>query len=122
MLENQFTRMFGLSAPLMQAPIGSAAGPELVAAVCGAGALGALPVWWMPLATVAETVRRTCTLTPRPFAVNIRADLPQSDYVRAAIDSGARVIHLFWGTRISSLRSHASQVCGWRSRCPMPMM
>jgi nitronate monooxygenase len=42
-------RTLGLTAPIVQAPIGPmAASPGLAAAVAGAGALGMLALTWMP--------------------------------------------------------------------------
>ncbi len=43
MVATEFTDMFGCRLPLQQAGMGGVAGPELVAAVTGAGAMGVLP-------------------------------------------------------------------------------
>ena len=98
MLETPFTRALSLSAPIMQAPIGAAAGPDLAAAVSNAGGLGSLAAWWLPVEPFAASVRRTAALTSNRFSVNLRADLDQADHLRAALDAGARVVHLFWGS------------------------
>jgi nitronate monooxygenase len=96
-MQTAFTRALSLQAPLMQAPIGRSAGPELVASVSNAGALGALTIWAMPLTRVASSIQATARLTGKPFAVNVRADLKQHDYVGVALENGARLVHLFWG-------------------------
>jgi len=98
-----FTRDFALDVPIVQGPMGGAAGPELVAAVCNAGALGILPVWFLGANEVADQVSATRTLTDRAFAVNIRADLQQLDHIQAAIDAGVSIIHLFWGDPAASM-------------------
>ncbi len=98
MLQTAFTRALALSTPIMQAPIGIAAGPDLAAAVSNAGGLGSVAAWWMPLEIFAELVRRTVGLTSNRFSVNLRADLDQKEHLLTALDAGARVIHLFWGS------------------------
>lgn len=94
---NSFTRGFGVKLPIVQGPIGGAAGPELVAAVADAGGLGISPVWTMSLERLEQEVREIQKLTSRPFAVNLRADLVQIDLINVAIDCGVPIIHLFWG-------------------------
>jgi NAD(P)H-dependent flavin oxidoreductase YrpB (nitropropane dioxygenase family) len=94
---NTFTRDFGIRLPIVQGPMGAVAGPELVAAVSNAGGLGVLPVWTLPADRVADEVGRTRSLTTRPFGANFRADLEQTDHIRAALEAGVSIIHLFWG-------------------------
>lgn len=94
---NRFTREFDLAVPIVQGPMGGAAGPELVAAVANAGGLGMLPVWTLPPDRVADAIAETQRLTSRSFGVNLRADLVQLDHIRAALDAGATIVHLFWG-------------------------
>lgn len=96
-MQTAFTRLLSLQAPLMQAPIGGGAGPELAASVSNAGALGALTIWAAPLTQVNSSIQATARLTSKPFAVNVRADLNQHGYVGAALESGVRLVHLFWG-------------------------
>jgi nitronate monooxygenase len=96
-METSFTKLLGIEFPIMQAPIGSAAGPQLAAAVANAGALGSITLWTAPQAHTASLVAAVLKLTDRPFAVNLRSDLNPLSHVAAAIESGARLIHLFWG-------------------------
>jgi nitronate monooxygenase len=100
---NRFTRVFELDVPIVQGPMGGAAGPELVAAVANAGGLGVLPVWTLPADQVAPEVQATQRLTQRRFGANIRADLLQLDHIKAAIDAGVSIIHLFWGDPSASM-------------------
>ena len=113
--ENRLTREFGLKVPIVQGPMGGAAGPELVAAVSNAGGLGVLPVWTLTPEQVLKEVRETQQLTPRIFAVNLRADRAQLDQIRAAIDAGVSIIHLFWGDPSASMspiqEAGAKMVC-----------
>jgi NAD(P)H-dependent flavin oxidoreductase YrpB (nitropropane dioxygenase family) len=96
-METALTKLLSLRAPIMQAPMGGAAGPELAAAVSNAGALGSLPIWTVPPEAATAVIKATSELTDRPFTVNVRADLGQVSYVRSALDGGVRLIHLFWG-------------------------
>ena len=102
-LQNDFTRAFALTVPIVQAPMGGAAGPKLVAAAANAGALAILPIWFGTLTAAADAIVRTRALTPMPFAVNLRADLVQTDLISAAIENGVSLIHLFWGDPAASM-------------------
>lgn len=77
--------------------MGGAAGPRLVSAAADVGALAILPVWFVTPAAMSDIINQTRALTDRPFAVNLRADLRQSDHISAALDAGITTIHLFWG-------------------------
>jgi NAD(P)H-dependent flavin oxidoreductase YrpB (nitropropane dioxygenase family) len=101
--QTEFTRRFGLAVPIVQAPMGGAAGPKLVAAAANAGALAILPIWFGTPAAAAEVIDKTSNLTSRPFAVNLRADLNQDDLIAAALDAGILTFHLFWGDPASSM-------------------
>jgi Nitronate monooxygenase len=60
--------LLGIAHPIVQAPIGAAAAPQLAAAVSEAGALGMVALTWV--GGVAGTVRDTAALTGRPFGGN----------------------------------------------------
>ncbi|MEQ8859292.1 MAG: nitronate monooxygenase [Pseudomonadales bacterium] len=100
---NRFTNDFELDVPIVQGPMGGAAGSELVAAVCNAGGLGILPIWFLTPVQAALAVRETRQLTARSFGVNLRADLVQTDHITAAVDEGVSIIHLFWGDPSASM-------------------
>ncbi len=58
--------------PLIQAPMaGGATTPELVAAVCNAGALGSLAAGYLEPEHIRERIAQIRSLTDRPFAVNL---------------------------------------------------
>lgn len=96
-LKTGFTELLSITHPIMQAPIGGAAGPEIASAVSNAGALGSLTVWPAPAEQAAAAIKATAKLTARPFSVNIRADLNQTEHIARALEFGAPIIHLFWG-------------------------
>jgi nitronate monooxygenase len=56
-----------------------------------------MAIWPFTPETAAQLVREALALTDKPFSVNIRADLEQHDHIHAALEAGARVVHLFWG-------------------------
>ncbi len=99
----RFTRLFDLEVPLVQAPMGGVAGPQLVAAVADSGALGVLPIWYLPVADAVAVIRATQAETAKPFAVNVRADLVQLEHIAAALEAGVPVVHLFWGDPAPSM-------------------
>jgi nitronate monooxygenase len=96
-LQTEFTRRFALSLPIVQAPMGGAAGPKLIAAAADAGALAILPIWFGTPAAASDVIGLTRALTDKPFAVNLRADLKQDDHIAAALDAGITTFHFFWG-------------------------
>lgn len=100
----RFTDEFGLTAPIVQGPMGGVAGPELVAAVTNAGALGILPIWGMGLEQAKRRLIETRALCERPYAVNLRADLVQRDHIALSLEQGITIFHLFWGDPHASMR------------------
>ena len=78
-------------------------GPRLTAAVANAGALGILPIWDAPVETAIAKIKKTQSLTDKPFAVNLRADGVQTQHILAAIDAGISILHFFWGNPSASM-------------------
>jgi NAD(P)H-dependent flavin oxidoreductase YrpB (nitropropane dioxygenase family) len=87
----------GVRFPVVQAPIGSSATPELAAAVANAGALGMLGLTWTEPAGVVRLVRRTREATDGAFGVNFGLAFPIRAQLRAALDEDVRIISTFWG-------------------------
>lgn len=81
--------------PIVQAPIGAAAVPSLVAAVSNAGALGTLALSWA--GDAGSLVRETAELTERSFAGNFVLEWDQHERVDAALAAGLRIVSLAWG-------------------------
>jgi len=92
-----FCRRLGLTAPIVQAPVGSAATPELAAAVSNAGGLGMLALTWTPPASVRERIRAARALTDRAFGVNLVLEWDQHARVRACVEESVAVVSTFWG-------------------------
>lgn len=93
---HSFTKLFGIEIPILQAPTGSVAGPELAAAVSEAGGMGALGLTWTPPALASQAVRQTRTRTNKPFLVNFALAFPPYA-LSAALEAGAPVVTFSWG-------------------------
>jgi nitronate monooxygenase len=88
--------LFALQYPIFQAPHGNATGPELAAAISGAGAMGALALSGRTPEAARQLVASVRRQTTRPFLVNyILTFDPQSAV--AALDAGAPVVQFSWG-------------------------
>jgi len=87
--------LLGIEHPIVQAPMGGPAVPQLAAAVSNAGALGTLALSWSEDAGAA--VRELQGLTTRPFGANFGLQLDQRERLDAALDAGLRIVSLFWG-------------------------
>jgi NAD(P)H-dependent flavin oxidoreductase YrpB (nitropropane dioxygenase family) len=87
----------GIQLPIVQAPIGSAATPQLVAAVADAGGLGMLALTWVSPQQAVDRIRRVRQLTDRPFGANLVLDFPVDDVLGACLSEGVPVVSTFWG-------------------------
>ena len=68
--DNDVTHQLGVRVPILSAPMGWVARPDLVAAVSEAGGMGLVP-GSLPVEQVREDIRRARTLTAKPIGVNI---------------------------------------------------
>jgi len=89
-LRTPLCALLGIEHPILQAGMAGAAGPELVAAVSNAGALGILPGLNLPPDRLREQIRKIRTLTDKPFGVNLwlHGDMwPPADASRIPADT-----------------------------------
>ncbi|RDC64204.1 nitronate monooxygenase [Adhaeribacter pallidiroseus] len=63
----EVTSLLKINYPIIQAPMLGVTSPEMVAAVCNNGGLGSLPVGGLAPAQTSALVRRTKSLTGKPF-------------------------------------------------------
>ena len=96
-MTNRLCQLLGLEVPIVQAPIGHASGPELVAAVSAAGALGMLSVTWRKPAEIRQVIRAVRDRTDRPFGVNLVLEWEQDARLEACLEEGAGIVSFFWG-------------------------
>lgn len=84
---NDFCRKYGLSIPVVLAPMGGGPStPELVAAVSNAAGLGSLAAAYSTADRIQQDIATIRKLTTRPFAVNLfspQAQLPLNNGVDA---------------------------------------
>src|ERR1044071_2624957 len=91
------TELLGIDLPIVQAPMGGASCPELAAAVSNAGGLGMLALSWHPIDALRAEIRRTRTLTDKPFGVNLVLAFPQQERFEACLEEGVGLVSFFWG-------------------------
>src|SRR5580704_2688471 len=97
MLRTQLADLLDIDLPIIQAPIGSASCPELAAAVSNAGGLGMLALSWHCLEAIHLAIRKTRTLTDRPFGVNLVLQWNQAERLETCLEEGAPVVSFSWG-------------------------
>jgi NAD(P)H-dependent flavin oxidoreductase YrpB (nitropropane dioxygenase family) len=96
-LRTPLCELLGITVPVVQAPIGSASGPALAAAVCKAGALGMVSLTWTPPRRIPGMLAEIRSQTDRPFGVNLVLGFPIEDKLALCLDAGVPVISTFWG-------------------------
>jgi nitronate monooxygenase len=84
---------------VVQAPIGRAATPSLVAAVCQAGGLGTLAASWTVLDELRGELATIRAMTQKPFAVNLVLAFEQEDRLALLLEDGVPVITFSWGVQ-----------------------
>lgn len=89
--------LLDISVPIVQAPIGSAVTPDLVAAVSGAGGLGTLALTWCGADGATERIRAVRSRTGRAFGANLVLDFPIHDVLDACLRERVPVVSTFWG-------------------------
>ncbi|XP_073272264.1 uncharacterized protein [Primulina huaijiensis] len=91
--------ILGFDFGIVQAPLGpDISGPELVAAVANSGCLGFLraPDWEAP-DHLRQLIRKTRTLTDKPFGVGVILAFPHEENIRAILDEKVAVLQVYWG-------------------------
>ncbi|MDP3761802.1 MAG: nitronate monooxygenase [Ramlibacter sp.] len=86
-----------MTLPILQAPIGSMASPELAAAVCEAGGLGQLSFTWKNAGQQESDMEKMRLLTKRNWGANFVLDFPVEEQLARALDRGVGLVSFFWG-------------------------
>jgi nitronate monooxygenase len=89
--------VLGIDLALVQAPVGSCASPQLVAAVGEAGALGTLACSWTPPAELARVVASVRELSARRFAANLVLWFEPEAQLDALLALRVPVLTFSWG-------------------------
>lgn len=93
---NRLCEVLGVEIPIIQAPTGSVAGPDLCAAVSQAGGLGSMGVTWTEPTDAAALVKEVRSRANRPFVVNYALAFEPAG-LTAALEAGAPVVTFSWG-------------------------
>lgn len=91
--------VLGFEYGVVQAPLGpDISGPELVAAVANAGAIGFLraPDWETP-DYLRGLIKKTRTLTDKPFGVAVILAFPHEENMKAILAEKVAVVQVSWG-------------------------
>src|SRR5437879_7196706 len=92
-IRNRITELLGVDYPIVQAPMGWIAQPQLASAVSNAGVLGIIETSSGRLDEVREEVKLMRTLTKKPFGVNIaQAFVRDPDIVQFVVDQGVKFV------------------------------
>jgi NAD(P)H-dependent flavin oxidoreductase YrpB (nitropropane dioxygenase family) len=104
------TELLGVERPILQAPIGGCAGPELIAAVSQAGGLGILPCTWSSPTVITAQVEAIRALGDRPFGANLVLAFDVDAQLAALLAARVPVITFSWGRagRERVARCHAA--------------
>ncbi|MGI9117914.1 MAG: NAD(P)H-dependent flavin oxidoreductase [Gaiellales bacterium] len=87
----------GLQRPIVQAPIGACAGPELVAAVAAAGGLGLFACTWSEPAEIGAAVAAARGLADGVMGGNLVLRFPIDEQLDALLAAGVEVVTFSWG-------------------------
>lgn len=91
------SELVGVRFPIVQAPIGLAAGARLASAVSNAGGLGTVAMTGRDLVDAREVIRRTRALTDRPYAANFILEFAHDEMIEVCVEEQVPVISVFWG-------------------------
>lgn len=97
-IKTRVTELLGIQYPILAGPMAYLSNAEFVSAVSNAGGLGILVSVSLPgPKELREEIRKTKSLTDKPFAVNVTLlptirPIRYEDYFAAAIEEGVRII------------------------------
>ncbi|HZR80185.1 MAG TPA: nitronate monooxygenase family protein [Candidatus Binatia bacterium] len=111
MLRTPLCSLLGIDVPIFSAPMGpDITGPDLVAAVSGAGGLGILQSQLSPPPLLREQIARIRSRTQKPFGVNFLLQFPSDDGIATCIEERVPVLSFFRGEPPTAAieRAHAA--------------
>jgi enoyl-[acyl-carrier protein] reductase II len=96
MISTRMTNILGIKYPIMMGAMAWTTEAELVAAVCNAGATGVLAAGGRSEDWAREQIRKTKTLTAKPFGINIPLSMTaaRDPLIDAIIDEGISYVSL----------------------------
>ncbi|WP_161893923.1 NAD(P)H-dependent flavin oxidoreductase [Gordonia spumicola] len=113
-LNTRFTELVGVKYPIVQTGMGWVSGPSLTAATANAGGLGILASATMTYDELEFAIKKTKSLTDKPFGVNLRADATDAnERVDLMIREGVKVASFALAPKkelIAKLKDHGLAV------------
>jgi nitronate monooxygenase len=95
-VETEFTKMFGITYPIIGAPMFLVSNVEMVTAISEAGAIGTFPALnYRPIEKYQAALKQITQKTQKPFGVNIivnKSNQRQDQDLKFALESGAKLI------------------------------
>ena len=88
-----------LTVPIVQAPLGGCATPQLASAVSQAGGLGTLAASWTEPDVLREQIRSITRVTDRAFCVNLVLEFEQDERLEVAVEERTPIISFSFGLR-----------------------
>jgi nitronate monooxygenase len=79
-------RLLGIDYPIIQAPFGGLPSQRLTAAVSNLGGLGSLGAVILSPSAIAEVINELCSLTSKPFAINLWVSTSDREASRISAD------------------------------------
>jgi NAD(P)H-dependent flavin oxidoreductase YrpB (nitropropane dioxygenase family) len=95
-MRTELCERLGIDIPIIQAPIGGAAGAALAAAVSSAGALGTVATGFGGK-MARDQIRKVRAATSRPFAINLLMPYPYEEELGVCLEEHVPVVSFFWG-------------------------
>jgi len=98
LFKTRITGMLGIEYPIIQGAMQWLSRAELASAVSNAGGLGTISALTFPTAReLREEIKKTKSMTDKPFAVNIAMmpsvrEVNYADYISAAVEEGVKII------------------------------
>lgn len=86
-----------ISKPVFQAPIGSIASPDLVAAVCNSGGIGHLACTWRVKEQLRADIQHVKARATGPFGASFVLGFPFEDNLAMALSEHVPIVSFFWG-------------------------
>ena len=96
-MKTELCEKLGIDIPIIQAPIGSAAGAPLAAAVSDAGGLGTVAVTGFGAEVARDKIRELRARTSKPFSINLLMSFPYEEELEVCLEERVPAVSFFWG-------------------------
>ncbi len=96
-MKTELCERLGIDFPIIQAPIGGAAGAPLAAAVSNAGGLGTVAVTNWGTEVAREKIREVRARTSKPFSTNLLMSFPHEAELEVCLEERVPAVSFFWG-------------------------